>query len=115
MVTPTEQIVAETEGQELDVRASVPASPANNLAGSEPTRCQTTARYESMAENHSGGHSWFFDPLIPLILTVYATVTMILQLILIHNDRSYRHRAPSSYVTTLRIPHSHVLLLSKSR
>lgn len=70
---------------------------SSNEGASEarPLRCQTSARYDYMPQNHSGGHSWFFQPFLPFILTIYATLTMIFQLLLIHADRSYRLRAPS--------------------
>lgn len=58
-------------------------------------RCQTIARFEYMSQSHSGPHSWFSSRIIPLILSTYATVHLIVLLILIHEDRQYNLRAPS--------------------
>jgi hypothetical protein len=58
-------------------------------------RCQTIARFEYMSQSHSGPNSWFSFRIIPLILSTYATVLLIVLPILIHEDRQYNLRAPS--------------------
>jgi hypothetical protein len=60
-----------------------------------PPRCQTVARFEYLSQSHSGPHSWFSYPLIPLILSTYATILLIGLPIWIYEDRQYKLRAPS--------------------
>ena len=60
-----------------------------------PPRCQTMARFEHMSESHSGPHSWFSYPILPLILSTYATILLIGLPIWIHEDREYKLRDPS--------------------
>ncbi|CAO2649626.1 Nn.00g070110.m01.CDS01 [Neocucurbitaria sp. VM-36] len=67
------QAVEQIEGQEAVVMSDISANATEEPNRIEWIRCPTTARYDYMSENHSGGHSWFFQPFIPLILTVYAT------------------------------------------
>ena len=58
-------------------------------------RCQTIARFDYMLQSQSGVHSWFSYPLVPFLLTIYATALLILLPVWIHEDRKYRLRAPS--------------------
>lgn len=48
-----------------------------------------------MSQSHSGPNSWFSFRIIPLILSTYATVLLIVLPILIYEDRQYNLRAPS--------------------
>ncbi|KAH7417860.1 hypothetical protein BKA64DRAFT_700412 [Cadophora sp. MPI-SDFR-AT-0126] len=60
-----------------------------------PLRCQTIARFEHMSESHCGPHSWFSFPIIPIILSSYATLLLIGLTIWVHEDREYKLRDPS--------------------
>ncbi|PVH83488.1 hypothetical protein DL98DRAFT_107539 [Cadophora sp. DSE1049] len=71
----------------------------------KPLRCQTIARFEHMAESHSGPHSWFSFPIIPLILSAYAALLLIGITIWIYEDRQYKLRDPSPILKkTLYMP-----------
>lgn len=78
---------------------STSGDPNQLLANHEitaPLRCQTIARYEYMPLN-VGPHSWGSFPLIPLVLISYATGMLIVQLLLLREDRRLaKFRTPSS-------------------
>jgi hypothetical protein len=92
--TPQPEEVHSEEVEELEQ----PLNEANASATTDvanPPRCQTIARFEYVSQSHSGPHSWFSYPLIPLILSTYATILLIGLPIWIHEDRQYKLRAPS--------------------
>ncbi|KAI3317251.1 hypothetical protein HD806DRAFT_550970 [Xylariaceae sp. AK1471] len=49
---------------------------ATDVANHLP-RCRTIARFEYMTQSHSGPHSWFSYPLIPLVFSIHATIFLI--------------------------------------
>jgi hypothetical protein len=87
----------EVHGEEVE-ELEQPLNEANATSTADvanPPRCQTIARFEYVSQSHSGPHSWFSYPLIPLILSTYATILLIGLPIWIHEDRQYKLRAPS--------------------
>ena len=83
----------EVEEREQVLNDAPDATSTTDVAN--PPRCQTKARFEYMWQSHSGPHSWLSSRIIPLILSSYATVLLIVLLILVHEDRKYDLRAPS--------------------
>jgi hypothetical protein len=53
----------------------------------QSVRCKTIARFEYMTQAHTGAHSWWSYPIIPVALSSYVTIILIMLLILIHDDR----------------------------
>jgi hypothetical protein len=68
---------------------------APTLENASPPRCQTTARLECMSQAHSGPHSWLSFPMVPLVLSIYATILLVGLPIFIHEDREYKLRPPT--------------------
>jgi hypothetical protein len=77
------------EGSESTEETSSTSSPSASL------RCQTTARFEYLSQSHSGPHSWITFPVVPLVLTTFATILVILLPVWIYEDRHYEYRSPS--------------------
>jgi hypothetical protein len=92
------QRLEEVHREEIEEREQVlndaPNATSTTDVANTP-RCQTIAWFEYVSQNHSGPHSWFSYRIIPLILSTYATVLLIVLPILIHEDRQYNLRAPS--------------------
>jgi len=65
------------------------------LENATPPRCRTTARLEYMSQAYSGPHSWLSFPMVPLVLSMYATILLVGLPIFIHEDREYKLRPPS--------------------
>jgi hypothetical protein len=90
----------EVRSEEPEEREQVPNDGLNAVSstsmvdGGKPPRCQTIARFEYMSQSHRGPHSWFSHRLIPLVLSTYATVLLILLPIVIHEDRQLKFREP---------------------
>ncbi|KAK0124840.1 hypothetical protein ONS96_008719 [Cadophora gregata f. sp. sojae] len=83
----------------------VEADPIVPVDAAKPPRCQTIARFEHMSESHSGPHSWFSFPIIPVVLSVYAALLLVALIIWIHEDREYKLRDPSQLLKrTLCMP-----------
>jgi hypothetical protein len=87
------EAVTDEEEQEQPGNDASNATLTTDVA--HPLRCQTIARFDYMSQSHSGPHSWFSFPLIPLILSTYATILLVGLPIWIHEDRKYKLRAPS--------------------
>ncbi|KAF2280704.1 uncharacterized protein EI97DRAFT_453956 [Westerdykella ornata] len=82
---------AEDQGRELDDAPNATSATDATL----PSRCPTLARFEYMPQRYSGPHSWFSYPIIPVVLSTYGTILLIVLPIFIHEDRAYDLRAPS--------------------
>ena len=92
------QRLEEVHREEVEEREQVPNDAPNATATTDVAnapRCQTIARFEYMSQSHSAPNSWFSIRIIPLILSTYATVHLIVLPIFIHEDRQYNLRAPS--------------------
>lgn len=83
----------EFEELERSLNEAPNAIPPTDVAN--PPRCQTISRFEYVPQSHRGPHSWLSYPIIPLIVSIYATVLLIGLPIWIHEDRQYKLRAPS--------------------
>ena len=90
----TPQLHEEVEGREQLPNEAPNATTTVDIAG--PPRCQTISQFEYMPQSRLGRYSWLSDPIIPLILSTYATILLIALPIWIHEDRQYKLRAPSS-------------------
>lgn len=86
------------DGQETEE----PEQPLDGLSNAasytdveNPPRCRTIARFNYMPQANTGFYSWFSYPLIPILLSTFATILFIGLPIWIHEDRLYKLRAPS--------------------
>ncbi|KAH8787089.1 hypothetical protein F5882DRAFT_461772 [Hyaloscypha sp. PMI_1271] len=88
----------EVHGEEVE-ELEQPVNEANAASTTDvanPPRCQTIARFEYISQRPTGLFTlWISHPLIPLILSSYATILLIGLPIWIHEDRQYKLRAPS--------------------
>ena len=82
-----QQNLGRLQGEQQDVQ---------ELDTSHPRRCPTKARFEYMSQRHFGLHSWLTYPIVPLIVSISGTVALISLPILIHEDRAYQLRTPST-------------------
>jgi hypothetical protein len=94
--TPQLEEVHGEEVEELEQPLNEAANATSTTDVASPPRCRTIARFEYVSQSHSGPHSWLSYPLIPLILSTYATILLIGLPIWIHEDRQYKFRTPSS-------------------
>ena len=83
----------EIEERERVLNDALNATSTTNVTNAP--RCQTIAWFEYMPQNYSGPHSWLSYRILSLILSIYATVLLIVLPIWIHEDRQYKLRAPS--------------------
>lgn len=89
--TAVEQVGTPQQPEDLEPFDELPGTTST----AESLHCQTTARFEYLSQSHSGPHSWITFPVVPLILTTYATILIILLPVWIYEDRHYEYRPPS--------------------
>jgi hypothetical protein len=90
LVTTVREEIYDGEDEELNTVTSTSTTDVAN-----PSRCQTTARFDYLQQSNSGPHSWFLYPLIPLILSSYATILLFGLPLWIREDRQYKLRTSS--------------------
>ncbi|KAH7087877.1 hypothetical protein FB567DRAFT_525964 [Paraphoma chrysanthemicola] len=67
-------------------------------------RCEPVARFDYMTQAHAGGHSWWSQPLFPVILAGCGTVILILLMVLIRDDRKLPQKPSPTIKKSLYLP-----------
>lgn len=93
--TPQLEEAQNEEVEELEQPLNEAPNATSTIDIANPPRCQTISRFEYVPQSHRGPHSWFSYPIIPLVLSICATMLLIGLPIWIHEDRQYKLRDPS--------------------